>query len=53
MKDIQHCCREQLAGYKRPKQVVFIKNDEMPLTASGKILHRKLQERLRGAWIGW
>jgi acyl-CoA synthetase (AMP-forming)/AMP-acid ligase II len=45
---IQDCCREQLAGYKRPKQVVFIDSDEMPRTASGKIIHRKLQERLRG-----
>ena len=45
---IQDCCREQLAGYKRPKQVVFIDNDEMSRTASGKIIHRKLQERMRG-----
>lgn len=45
---IQECCREQLAGYKRPKQVVFIDNDEMPRTASGKIIHRKLQERMHG-----
>jgi acyl-CoA synthetase (AMP-forming)/AMP-acid ligase II len=44
-KDIQDCCREKLAGYKRPKEVVFIKNDEMPRTATGKILHRKLRDR--------
>ena len=43
--DIQTCCRERLAGYKRPKDVVFIKNDEMPRTATGKILHRKLKDR--------
>lgn len=37
-------CRDKMAGYKRPKQVVFIKQDEMPRTATGKILHRKLRE---------
>ncbi|CAB5088148.1 Long-chain-fatty-acid--CoA ligase (EC [Olavius algarvensis associated proteobacterium Delta 3] len=42
---IIECCREQLAGYKRPKKVIFIKDDEMPRTATGKILHRKLREK--------
>ncbi|GAB6904314.1 AMP-dependent synthetase and ligase [Desulfosarcina cetonica] len=45
-KEISDCCREKLAGYKRPKQIVFIKSDEMPRTATGKILHRKLREKL-------
>ncbi len=39
------CCRDKIAGYKRPKQIVFIKDDEMPRTATGKILHRKLREK--------
>ena len=43
--DIQACCRDRLAGYKRPKEIIFIKNDEMPRTATGKILHRKLKDR--------
>lgn len=43
--DIKTCCREKLAGYKRPKEVIFIRNDEMPRTATGKILHRKLKDR--------
>jgi acyl-CoA synthetase (AMP-forming)/AMP-acid ligase II len=38
-------CRDRLAGYKRPKSVDFIKADDMPRTASGKILHRVLRER--------
>lgn len=38
-------CKEKLAGYKCPKQVLFIKADEMPRTSTGKILHRKLRER--------
>jgi acyl-CoA synthetase (AMP-forming)/AMP-acid ligase II len=44
--DIHTCCCEKLAGYKRPKEVIFIKNEEMPRTATGKILHRKLRDRL-------
>ncbi len=43
---IMACCRDQLAGYKRPKKVVFIKDEEMPRTPTGKILHRVLRERL-------
>jgi acyl-CoA synthetase (AMP-forming)/AMP-acid ligase II len=43
--DIKACCSEKLAGYKRPKEVIFIKNDEMPRTATGKILHRKLKDK--------
>ena len=38
-------CRDKMAGYKRPKKVIFIKDEEMPRTATGKILHRKLRER--------
>jgi acyl-CoA synthetase (AMP-forming)/AMP-acid ligase II len=45
--DIMECCREKLAGYKRPKEVIFISQDEMPRTPTGKILHRKLRERYR------
>lgn len=37
-------CRPKVAGYKRPKQVFFIKSEEMPRTATGKILHRVLRE---------
>jgi len=37
--------RGKIAGYKRPKSVEFIKMDEMPRTATGKILHRVLRER--------
>jgi acyl-CoA synthetase (AMP-forming)/AMP-acid ligase II len=46
-KDIMECCREKLAGYKRPKEVIFIAQDEMPRTPTGKILHRVLKEKLR------
>jgi fatty-acyl-CoA synthase len=38
-------CRERIAGYKRPRSASFIREDEMPRTATGKILHRRLRER--------
>ena len=42
-------CRDKIAGYKRPRAVTFIAEVEMPRTATGKILHRVLRERLGGA----
>jgi fatty-acyl-CoA synthase len=36
-------CREQLAGYKRPKRIVIV--DALPKNASGKTLKRELRER--------
>ncbi len=44
---INNCCQKGLAGYKRPKEVHFIKEDEMPRTTSGKIIHRKLKEKIQ------
>ena len=41
-------CRDRIAGYKRPRSVSFIREDEMPRTATGKILHRRLRERYTG-----
>jgi acyl-CoA synthetase (AMP-forming)/AMP-acid ligase II len=39
-------CRDRIAGYKRPRSVVFIAETEMPRTATGKIQHRVLRERM-------
>ena len=39
-------CRERIAGYKRPRAVVFIEEAQMPRTATGKIQHRVLRDRL-------
>ena len=44
--ELQDWCRERMAGYKRPRSIVFIGDSEMPRTATGKILHRSLRERL-------
>jgi acyl-CoA synthetase (AMP-forming)/AMP-acid ligase II len=45
---IQHC-KGKIAGYKIPKSVDFIEEEEMPRTGTGKILHRILRERY-GKW---
>jgi acyl-CoA synthetase (AMP-forming)/AMP-acid ligase II len=38
-------CKDKLASFKRPKQILFINPDEMPRTPTGKILHRVLREK--------
>jgi acyl-CoA synthetase (AMP-forming)/AMP-acid ligase II len=43
--EIVHFCRGKMAGYKRPKSVRFLSEEEMPRTGSGKVLHRILRER--------
>jgi acyl-CoA synthetase (AMP-forming)/AMP-acid ligase II len=42
---IMRCCQDEMAGYKRPKEIIFIEDQEMPRTPTGKILHRKLREK--------
>jgi acyl-CoA synthetase (AMP-forming)/AMP-acid ligase II len=39
-------CRDRIAGYKRPKSVSFLRDEEMPRTATGKILHRQLKAKV-------
>ena len=39
-------CRPRMAGYKRPQAIRFIEDPQMPRTATGKILHRVLRDRL-------
>jgi acyl-CoA synthetase (AMP-forming)/AMP-acid ligase II len=48
-KDLVDLCRGKIAGYKIPKSIDFIKDEEMPMTPTGKILHRILRERY-GKW---
>jgi len=43
--EIAEWCRGKMAGYKKPKRVIFIDYSEMPRTATGKILHRELREK--------
>jgi fatty-acyl-CoA synthase len=37
-------CRERIAGYKKPRHVIFI--DVLPRNASGKVLKRELRDRI-------
>ncbi|MFC1863564.1 class I adenylate-forming enzyme family protein [Thermodesulfobacteriota bacterium] len=37
--------KNKIAGYKRAKSIDFIKEDEMPRTPTGKIVHRILRDR--------
>ncbi len=49
--EIVEWCRTRIAGYKRPRSVAFVADDDMPRTATGKIQHRLLrlqQESRRG-----
>jgi acyl-CoA synthetase (AMP-forming)/AMP-acid ligase II len=48
-KELIDLCRGKIAGYKIPKSVDFIKDEEMPMTPTGKILHRILREKY-GKW---
>jgi fatty-acyl-CoA synthase len=43
--EIASYCKGKIAGYKIPKSVVFIRNEEMPRSGANKILHRVLREK--------
>jgi fatty-acyl-CoA synthase len=47
--EIKRFGRTKIAGYKVPKTIDFIEEDEMPRTGTGKILHRILREKY-GKW---
>ncbi len=47
--EISTYCRGKIAGFKIPKNILFIKDAEMPRSGTGKILHRMLREKY-GLW---
>jgi fatty-acyl-CoA synthase len=47
--EISSYCKGKIAGYKVPKNVIFIEDEEMPRSGAGKILHRILREKY-GMW---
>jgi acyl-CoA synthetase (AMP-forming)/AMP-acid ligase II len=47
--EISSYCKGKIAGYKVPKNVIFIQDEEMPKSGTGKILHRILREKY-GMW---
>jgi acyl-CoA synthetase (AMP-forming)/AMP-acid ligase II len=42
---LQEYCSSRLAGYKRPRQFIFLQTHDMPRTATGKIVHRHLRQK--------
>jgi acyl-CoA synthetase (AMP-forming)/AMP-acid ligase II len=48
-KDITEHCKGKIAGFKVPKNIHIIPDEEMPRSGAGKILHRILRERY-GKW---
>lgn len=44
--ELRAFCKERLAGFKCPSSVLFIADADMPRTATGKIQHRLLRQRL-------
>ncbi|MGA1288539.1 MAG: AMP-binding protein [Rubrivivax sp.] len=42
-------CRQRIAGYKRPRGFCIVQPQDMPRTATGKIQHRLLRQRLAEA----
>ncbi len=48
-REITDLCQNSMAGYKKPKSVDFIRDEEMPRTGTGKILHRVLRDKY-GKW---
>jgi acyl-CoA synthetase (AMP-forming)/AMP-acid ligase II len=48
-KELMEFTKNKIAGFKRPKTIDFVRDDEMPRTPTGKILHRILREKY-GKW---
>ena len=48
-KEVTEWCKGKIAGFKVPKNVYIIPDEEMPRSGAGKILHRILRERY-GKW---
>jgi acyl-CoA synthetase (AMP-forming)/AMP-acid ligase II len=44
--EILEWCRERIAGFKRPRSISIIRDEDMPRTATGKIQHRVLKNRM-------
>ncbi|MGC8604780.1 MAG: AMP-binding enzyme, partial [Desulfomonilaceae bacterium] len=47
--EIKRLAKTKIAGYKAPKSIDFISDEDMPRTGTGKILHRVLREQY-GTW---
>ena len=43
--DIEAVCRKSLAGYKRPKEVHFMRFEDFPRSTTGKILRHEMERK--------
>ena len=43
---LQALCRQQIAGYKVPKEVHFVDDAALPRSTTGKIMRHELEQRL-------
>jgi acyl-CoA synthetase (AMP-forming)/AMP-acid ligase II len=43
---LKQWCKERLAAFKQPRHIEFISAQDMPRTATGKIVHRRLRDLL-------
>ncbi|NJC32893.1 fatty-acyl-CoA synthase [Sphingomonas jejuensis] len=41
--EVERLCRASLAGYKRPRIVLFVENDDLPRNVSGKIMREAVE----------
>ena len=44
--DLMDLCRENLSSYKRPKEIIFIMDGDLPRSTSGKVQRHELEARL-------
>jgi len=44
--DLMGLCRENLSSYKRPKEIIFIMDEDLPRSTSGKVQRHELEARL-------
>jgi fatty-acyl-CoA synthase len=49
VEEMSEYCKGKIAGFKVPKNIIFVKDEEMPRSPAGKILHRMLREKY-GMW---
>jgi len=47
--DLLEWCKDRIAGYKRPRSISFMRDEDVPRTATGKIQHRLLRDRIAGS----
>jgi fatty-acyl-CoA synthase len=46
--DVRLLCRRHLAGYKQPREIYFVAAQDLPRSATGKIVREALETRLQG-----